>query len=320
MIVIMSIADEESTNGVIDWLDFYQKEFIRINPDDIINEIHIDERLDCNFKIDGRTLHLNTISAYWYRRGSLNLLTSQIKDETFPFTFEINKHLKAENLALGQFILRSLERRNVLGSYFNTDVNKFEVLQKAQSIGLKIPETIVTSSKKELLFFLEKHQLIITKCNSEVIFKTKENISLISYTKRIGLNEIDSLTETFSSSLFQREVKKRYELRIFFIDNIFYPMAIFSQLDGQTEVDFRVYNELRPNRNIPFNLPAEIEDKLYRLMIACGYNTGSIDMIVTDDNSYVFLEVNPVGQFDMVSFPCNYHLQKTIADKLCLQT
>lgn len=320
MIVIMSSDDDQSTNGVIDWLNFYQKEFIRINPTDIISEVHFDETLNCHLKINNRILDLNSVTSYWYRRGNLNLLTGQIKDEAFLFTSEINKHLKSENLALGQFVLKSFERKNALGSYFNTDVNKFEVLQKAQGIGLDIPKTIVTSSKKELLSFIEKYQSIITKCNSEVIFKTKENISLISYTKRIGLNEIDTLTETFSSSLFQREVKKRYELRIFFIDSTFYPMAIFSQLDSQTEVDFRVYNESKPNRTIPFNLPGEIEGKLYRLMIECGYNTGSIDMIVTDEDRYVFLEVNPVGQFDMVSFPCNYHLQKKIADKLCLQT
>ena len=33
-------------------------------------------------------------------------------------------------------------------------------------------------------------------------------------------------------------------------------------------------------------------------------NTGSIDLIKTKSGDYVFLEVNPVGQFSMVSFPC----------------
>lgn len=315
----MSIADDQSTNGVIDWLHFYQQEFIRINPTDVVSQIHIDETLNCRIKIGEQLLDLKTVTSFWYRRGNLNLLTSQIADETFLFSSEINRHLKSENLALGQFILRSLEQKNALGSYFNTDVNKFEILQKAEAIGLKIPDTMVTSSKKELLSFLKKHQSIITKSNSEVIFKTKENISIISYTKRINLNEANLLSETFSSSLFQSEVKKKYELRIFFLDDTFYPMAIFSQLDNQTSIDFRVYNKSIPNRTVPYLLPNNISDKLLQLMHECNYNTGSIDMIVTSDNEYVFLEVNPVGQFDMVSFPCNYNLQKRIADKLCSQ-
>jgi D-alanine-D-alanine ligase-like ATP-grasp enzyme len=42
-------------------------------------------------------------------------------------------------------------------------------------------------------------------------------------------------------------------------------------------------------------------------------NTGSIDMIYTNDSKFIFLEVNPVGQFGMVSKPCNYNLEKKIA-------
>ena len=44
--------------------------------------------------------------------------------------------------------------------------------------------------------------------------------------------------------------------------------------------------------------------------------TGSIDMILTKDGKYVFLEINPVGQFGMVSYPCNYFLEKAIAKTL----
>ena len=43
-------------------------------------------------------------------------------------------------------------------------------------------------------------------------------------------------------------------------------------------------------------------------------DTGSIDMIVTLDGEYVFLEINPIGQFGMVSYHCNYHLEKRIAE------
>ena len=45
-------------------------------------------------------------------------------------------------------------------------------------------------------------------------------------------------------------------------------------------------------------------------------NSGSIDIILTPDNKYVFLEVNPVGQFEQVSFPCNYGLFKEVAEYL----
>ena len=45
-------------------------------------------------------------------------------------------------------------------------------------------------------------------------------------------------------------------------------------------------------------------------------NSGSIDLVYTKDEDYYFLEVNPVGQFAMVSEPCNYYLEKIVAQKL----
>lgn len=45
-------------------------------------------------------------------------------------------------------------------------------------------------------------------------------------------------------------------------------------------------------------------------------NCGSIDILVDNNLNYFFLEVNPVGQFGMVSFPCNYNLENHIANYL----
>ena len=39
-------------------------------------------------------------------------------------------------------------------------------------------------------------------------------------------------------------------------------------------------------------------------------------MILNKNNEYVFLEINPVGQYGMVSEPCNYFLDKKIAHYL----
>ena len=52
------------------------------------------------------------------------------------------------------------------------------------------------------------------------------------------------------------------------------------------------------------------------LMKQLQLESGSIDMVVTPNNEYVFLEVNPVGQFDYVSKLCNYFIEKEIAVKL----
>lgn len=51
-------------------------------------------------------------------------------------------------------------------------------------------------------------------------------------------------------------------------------------------------------------------------MNSLDLDSGSIDMIVDSSLTYYFLEVNPIGQFEMVSMPCNYNLEKLIAEEL----
>jgi glutathione synthase/RimK-type ligase-like ATP-grasp enzyme len=97
-----------------------------------------------------------------------------------------------------------------------------------------------------------------------------------------------------------------------------FTMAIFSQMDEESEVDFRNVdvNGNHPNRMVPFNLPNESAYKIHKLMHKLKLESGSIDIIVDNNNDYYFLEVNPVGQFNFVSEICNYHIEKYIANFL----
>ena len=153
---------------------------------------------------------------------------------------------------------------------------------------------------------------IITKCASDGFHHN--DFALYTYL----LSEADELKleERFPLSFFQEQIIKRWEIRIFFLKNEFYSMAILSQNDDKTKTDFRKYNYKKPNYSVPYNLPLDIRNKLKKFMKLAELNTGSIDMIYSLEGEYYFLEVNPVGQFGMVSYPCNYFIERTIAKKL----
>lgn len=195
-------------------------------------------------------------------------------------------------------------------------LNKLIVLREAVELKINVPKTLVTNSKKELLSFYSAHKKLITKNMSPGVFITEQNKVLSTITERVSLEDITPLPERFAYSLFQEEIKKLFELRIFFIEDNFYASAIFSQNDKKTEVDFRNYNFEKPNRTPPFKLPRSIEKKLNKLMKKIKLNSGSIDLIYSSDGNYYFLEVNPIGQFYQVSNPCNYYLEKKIAEFL----
>ena len=65
-----------------------------------------------------------------------------------------------------------------------------------------------------------------------------------------------------------------------------------------------------------YQLPPAIETKLLKLMNYFGLNYGAIDLILTPDERYVFLEVNPVGEFFWLELYANLPISQAIAEIL----
>jgi glutathione synthase/RimK-type ligase-like ATP-grasp enzyme len=124
------------------------------------------------------------------------------------------------------------------------------------------------------------------------------------------------MPDYFQTTFFQKEIVKKFEIRIFYLNNKLYSEAIFSQNDEQTKIDFRHYNLNKPNRTVPFELPNDVTNSLLNLLNKIKLNCASIDMIYSTNKQYYFLEINPLGQFWQVSYPCNYYLENEIAKYL----
>jgi|SRR5690554_92476 len=318
MVLILSAPDDSSTNDVIDWLIFLDKKFIRISEEDIIQFSNIEisnEDVDFTLLINNEIeIKLSEISKFWYRRSYIKLFVEKIRED-IELYLELNYHLRNESQIILNSFLNEVKNKS-LNSPHDNSLNKITVLREATKIGLNIPKTLITNNKEKLINFHRKNKKLITKNISPGVFINNSEKYLSVTTQRVSTEEIKKLPERFSYSLFQEEIAKLFELRIFFIENNFYASAIFSQNDKKTEVDFRNYNIEKPNRTPPFKLPRSIEKKLNKLMKKVKLNSGSIDLIYSEDDKYYFLEVNPIGQFYQVSYPCNYYLEKKIAEFL----
>jgi ATP-GRASP peptide maturase of grasp-with-spasm system len=309
MILISSINYEPSTSKVAEWLLFFSKEFTIITETNVISKLIIVQSNENSGDIEIKTsneqeFNYDNIDAIWYRKGDLLLKIEPTINVSY-----FSNNTKDEWSVVKDFIMLNFRCKTILGSYSKGDINKLQVLKIAKEIGLNIPDTIVCTDRISLIKKINKKR-IINKHISNIINVNFKNKLYLARTNEI---DIKTLPQSFFPSLFQNLIEKKYELRIFFLKNTFYPMAIFSQADKKTDVDFRNYNYEKPNRNVPFILPQSIKAKLKNLMKKLKLNTGSIDMIVTPNDEYIFLEVNPVGQFGMVSYPCNYFLEREIA-------
>jgi ATP-GRASP peptide maturase of grasp-with-spasm system len=317
MILILSSQDDLSTNDVIDWLRFYNYKFLRISEEDIIeyDDLFLNNNFfDVHLNINNIKYKLSDFKAFWYRRSHYNIYFNKIPFNTI-LGDKINNHLSSEAQEIHKIVKKTIQNKSI-NKYDDLFVNKLEVLKKAAEYGFKIPRTLVTNNKSKLTDFYFENKNIVTKNFSPGVFIFDDNLILETFTRIVDETILNSLPNKFSSSLFQENIEKQFELRIFFINNDFYASAIFSQQDDKTKVDFRDYNFIKPNRTPLFELDDNIKNRLIALMKELGLNSGSIDMLVSKENEYIFLEVNPIGQFSQVSSPCNYYLEEGIAKHL----
>ncbi|MVO07677.1 grasp-with-spasm system ATP-grasp peptide maturase [Flavobacterium sp. TP390] len=314
LILICSDENEPSTDIVCSWLNYHNKKFLRISEKNLITikKIIIENKnVDIIFDIDDFEYKLSELKSYWYRRSQLKFQnpnfikilnkTEQALDE------KINVFLNKEFHKTIEFFEYELNKLAVLNKFDDNYINKLKVLSIAKDLGIKISNTYIVNDFDSIDF---KDSYITKAISDLVIFH--ENTNYYSMTQRVSFEDGENINNT----LIQKEVKKKFEIRSFFFANTFYSSAIFSQENEKTSLDFRNYDFENPNRVVPYKLPIGLETKLKELCNLIDLKSGSLDLVYTTENEYLLFEINPVGQFEQVSFPCNYNLHKKIAEIL----
>jgi ATP-GRASP peptide maturase of grasp-with-spasm system len=312
---------QPSIDEVINWLRHYGIPFIRVNG------LNVDEVQELFFqlgsvhqqelKIDGQRIIPAEIKAVWYYRWvhPKNYGDICINEEIGRAQGNVANRIAHEADTVAGYFFHLFAHAHWLSDNNAGILNKLITLQQAKDVGLDIPQTAVATTKTQVRQFMQQHPEVITKPVYELFHFEYEEHTYSSFTAILD-DRIEELSEQISPTLLQEKIDKEVEIRTFYLDGEIYSMAIFSQKDKQTAVDFRIYNYDTPNRNVPYRLPHDIEEKLRQLMRKKGLNTGSIDFIKSTTGRFVFLEINPVGQFGMTSRPCNYFLEQRIAQHL----
>lgn len=190
-------------------------------------------------------------------------------------------------------------------------------IEIAKACGLEVPSFEIITNSDHLTRSKKKFGKAVSKAISNGIYNELNGYRFYTYTELIDEELYQAPNLQFFPSLVTQLIEKEYEIRSFYIDGRFYSMAIFSQSNEQTKIDFRKYAD---NRKEPYKLPLDIEEKTRSVFQALKLNTGSIDYIVDKKGRHLFLEINPVGQYGMTSFPCNYNLSEIIANYLIYGT
>lgn len=319
-----NIADF-STDLILQYLLYMDRDFDfqRINDSDQIQNIDINfsEDLSILLSDENEDFQIDSFTYFFYRRGKYD----------FTKFFNLSNYHNVSNFKereiqyIDDFLHDFTYSKNGYSHIYETKRNnKISQLYFAKLVGLNIPETVITSRKKSVNNFFKNKLICVVKPISEHVIVElgvsdgERTILQPNGTVLLAKSELKGLKEEFFPSLFQEYIEKEFEVRSFYLNGKFYSMAIFSQNDSKTKVDFRNYNRDKPNRYVPFTLPTHVNERLLELMENLKLTTGSIDLVVRA-NIFYFLEVNPLGQFSWLSLECNYYLEKKIADHILKQ-
>jgi ATP-GRASP peptide maturase of grasp-with-spasm system len=322
--MILLLSDnlfQSSMDEVIEWLHFYGAPFIRVNglnPDEL-DELRIRPGSRNSIRIDGQRIRPEEIGAVWFFRWFHQTLLGTFENGTdhASLSDELFEQLAREHQRLSEYFFALFDGAKWLTDPSKGSMNKLEVLQEASRQGINTPPTLVTTDKENLRAFYEECQgELISKPLYELFRTFYDGYSYASYTCELDRDDIEGAPERFHPTLLQKRIDKRCEVRSFYLDGRFYSMAILSQSNPRTRSDFRRYDQEMPNRKVPFQLPQELEEMMSELCQSLGLRTGSIDLVQDEEGNFHFLEINHLGQFGMTSKPCNYDLERRIAETL----
>lgn len=250
----------------------------------------------------GGELDLDAVTAVWWRRPQPFRLPNTIADATSQ-RFAMSEAATAfQGLyqSLNAFWINEPARDATAG-------HKPYQLTLAQEIGLEIPDTLITNDPDAARAFWRKNP-------GEVIHK--QFLALPeTWRETRRLREPD---ETLAPAIahapviFQRHVPAVADLRVTAVGERLFAAA--------TDVSASSYpQDVRLNLDARYEehqLPDETAQHLHALMRRLGLVYGAIDLRLTPEGRYVFLEINPAGQFLYIEYATGQPIADALAADL----
>jgi glutathione synthase/RimK-type ligase-like ATP-grasp enzyme len=193
--------------------------------------------------------------------------------------------------------------------------NKPYQLSLASSLGLRIPRTLISNDPVTIQeTFSRFSQMIVKPVRSGHFVRDGKEYSV--FTSRVLSSHLENIESArLAPSIYQELIPKKFDIRVTIVGRRLFAVAIDSQSDPDAMVDWRkTTNAKLPH--YPLTLPIEIEKHLLNFMQLLGLTFGAIDMIQTPDGEFVFLEVNPSGQWLWIDDILSLGISDAVADWL----
>lgn len=291
MILIVTQAQDPHVDYLIEAMALNQRrKVLRFNTEDFPNTASISLGEESSLAVEGEEYNLRNFSSVLYRRPGRPLASGAIRE------VNVRKYCEQESW---EMLLGLWEYLDCLWvskpSAIKAASYKWEQLKKAAAIGFQTPRTLITNDPVRAKQFCRSMPKVIVKPVSRPHFETG-GVQKMVYANPIGADDPRIQDIELSPMILQAYVPKQLELRITVVGTSVFACAIHSQKSEKTTHDWRHY-DLANTPHETFPLPEAVRIRCIQLVKNYGLNFGAIDMVLTPSGEYVFLEINPNGQW-----------------------
>lgn len=309
-VLIISTAVDSATDEVVRILGERGANVTRVNSEDF----PFDGMLSIDFQdASGTVLQFNgkkaDAPAIWYRR----LRTPSKPEEMDPGIYDF---CLRENRAamLGGLMTQRTRWMSHPTAVWQAEFKPFQ-LRVAQEVGLQIPRTVVSNDPEMIARAHSQFgEMIVKPARSGHFWQGGEEFAV--FTSALTAEHVESLDDArWTPSIYQERVPKDVDIRATIVGDRVFAAAIHSQTDPAASVDWRqTTNADLPHSRI--ELPVVLLEQLRQLMASLGLVFGCIDLVKTPTGGYVFLEVNPSGQWLWLDDQLDLGISEAVADWL----
>lgn len=310
------VAPELEARGV-DWWRVSLHRF----PQEMTISLHSDGGAEqLSLEDDLGRVELDDVHAVWYRRTPAPMLPGDLpRDQRQLARGECLEFLDGMWASLG-------DRRWISFPWATRRAgSKSEQLRRAAALGLKVPRTLFSNDPAAVRRFYQQ-------CGGRdtVVFKTHQPIIVphegaetcgVVYSSLLNENHLERLDEiSCCPGIFQEYVPKHHEVRVTIIGERVFACRIFSQEREGSRVDWRNWDWCRPEGTLPRHeaceLPAALATTLVSLVRGYDLSFAGVDLLVTPGGDWVFLELNPNGQWAWMEPLVGLPLTQALVDHL----
>jgi hypothetical protein len=230
---------------------------------------------------EGAQILVSDALALWLRRISgTQILTPPVEDERAVSVINNDCRRALAGLLVTHFVGRWISSPDA--TYRASD--KIGQLDAARACGWRIPRTLVTQSRTEVIEFVES-------CDGEVVVKTVAGAPgpFLETVRLIEPSSFDEDTYAAAPAIFQEYIAGQDHIRLNCFGQRSYAALIrTATLDWRGDLNVPI---------TPYEVPPALHRHVREVLDRLDLEMGIVDIKLTPEGEPVWLEVNPQGQF-----------------------